>query len=453
VAGPDGLGRVVHLAEDGSELLHIDRIGGALSVNPSDGSCWVLTDTELVHLAEDGTELLRVPGLDLQYLGSVSVNPTDGSCWVAVRGQDEVVHFAEDGSELVRVGGLGGARSVSVNPTDGSCRVVAGELIHLAADGTELWRRGGFDYPTEVSVNPTDGSCWVTEWSAGRVAHIASDGTELWRGGDLFEPGHVAVNSADGSCWVAQGGISPPCQVTHVAEDGSELWRGGEFDYPSSVSVNPTDGSCWVANHNPGEIVHLVIPGWQPSVFYDVPWYFWAFEEVGACVEAGVVSGYGDGLYHPERQVTRGQMAVFVARGLAEGDEGIPDFTGTPTFPDVDAEHWALDYVQYVVEQNVVGGYLDGTYRPTNEVTRDQMAVYVARSMVAPTTAVLDDYVPADPRNFPDVGTDHWAYTYVEYCVEQGVVGGFLDGTYRPTVVVTRDQMAVYVARAFGLLS
>jgi hypothetical protein len=120
-----------------------------------------------------------------------------------------------------------------------------------------------------------------------------------------------------------------------------------------------------------------------------------------------------------------------------------------PTFPDVDAEHWALDYVEYVVEQNVVGGYLDGTYQPTNEVTRDQMAVYMARAMVAPTTSVLDSYVPADPRNFPDVAIDHWAYTYVEYCVEQGIVGGYLDGTYRPNVVVTRDQMAVYVARAF----
>jgi hypothetical protein len=81
------------------------------------------------------------------------------------------------------------------------------------------------------------------------------------------------------------------------------------------------------------------------------------------------------------------------------------------------------------------------------------MAVYVARAMVAPTASVLDSYVPADPRDFPDVPTDHWAYTYVEYCVEQGVVGGFLDGTYRPDTVVTRDQMAVYVARTFGLLS
>ena len=75
----------------------------------------------------------------------------------------------------------------------------------------------------------------------------------------------------------------------------------------------------------------------------------------------------------------------------------------------------------------------------------------MARAMVARTTSVLTDCVPADPRNLPDVTTDHWAYSYVEYCVEHGVVGGYPDGSYRPDVVVTRDQMAVYVARAFEL--
>ncbi len=46
---------------------------------------------------------------------------------------------------------------------------------------------------------------------------------------------------------------------------------------------------------------------------------------------------------------------------------------------------------------------------------------------------------------------DHWAYKYVEYVREQGVVQGYDDGTYRPDALCTRDQMAVYAARAFGL--
>ncbi len=52
---------------------------------------------------------------------------------------------------------------------------------------------------------------------------------------------------------------------------------------------------------------------------------------------------------------------------------------------------------------------------------------------------------------FPDVPTDFWAYKCVEYYKSKSTVNGYSDGTYQPRIVVTRDQMAVYVARAFGL--
>ncbi len=164
------------------------------------------------------------------------------------------------------------------------------------------------------------------------------------------------------------------------------------------------------------------------------------------------MGGYGDGLYHPELAVTRDQMAVYISRALADGDENVPAFTGTPTFPDVPEGFWALKYVEYAVSCSVVAGYPDGFCHPGYQVTRDQMAVYVARSICDPTGEDgLADYTPADPRNFPDVPSGFWSYKHVEYCVEYGVVSGYGDGLYHPERVVTRDQMAVYVARAFGL--
>jgi hypothetical protein len=172
------------------------------------------------------------------------------------------------------------------------------------------------------------------------------------------------------------------------------------------------------------------------------------------CVEAGIVSGYPDGLYRPDVSVTRDQMAVCIGRALAGGEEGVPEFTGAPSFPDVGEEHWALDYVEYAAAQNVIAGYGGGGYHPDEQVTRAQMAVYIARALVAPEGEDgLAGYVPADPRDFPDVPSDFWAYTHIEYCVEHGVVQGYEDGLYHPEAVVTRDQMAVYVARAFGLAS
>jgi len=99
----------------------------------------------------------------------------------------------------------------------------------------------------------------------------------------------------------------------------------------------------------------------------------------------------------------------------------------------------------------VVGGYSDGTYRPAVPVDRGQMAVFVARAIAGSDGAVP----PAPPTpTFPDVtptSTWAWAQKHVEYAVARGIVSGYGDGGYHPEVGVTRDQMAVFVQRAFAL--
>jgi len=190
----------------------------------------------------------------------------------------------------------------------------------------------------------------------------------------------------------------------------------------------------------------------EVSPFPDVDCGYWACEHIAACAHAGIVSGYDDGLYHPDWPVTRDQMAAYISRALAGGDEHVPAPTGDPTFVDVLTDNWAYDYVEYAVEQSIVTGYGDGRYDPESVVTRDQMAVYIARALVTPSgEAALADYVPAAPRDFPDVASDFWAWKHIEYCVENDVVQGYPDGSYYPANVVSRDQMAVYIARAFEL--
>jgi DNA-binding beta-propeller fold protein YncE len=354
---------------------------------------------------------------------------------------------------LARMEELSYPSRISVNAADGSCWVTdptAGEVLHIGANGEALVRIGGFQVPRTPAVNSADGSCWVTDYDADEVIHLSASGVELWRGTGFNSPDGIAVNPTDGTCWVAAG---PNCSdVAHLDEDGSVLWQGDWFQCPDAFGVNPTDGSCWVGDDCHAQVARLAVVGYQGPLFPDVQVYFWAYEEVEACYGAGVVSGYPDGLYHPAGRVTRDQMAVYISRALAGGNENVPEFTDTPTFPDVGVGHWALDHVEYAVNQNVVAGYDDGTYHPNEPVTRDQMAVYVARALVAPTgEAALEDYLPADPRDFADVGAEFWAYKHIEYCVENGTVAGYLDGLYHPEVIVTRDQMAVYIARTFEL--
>ena len=186
--------------------------------------------------------------------------------------------------------------------------------------------------------------------------------------------------------------------------------------------------------------------------FADVPWEYWSFPHVEACYEAGITQGYPENnTYRPHLAVDRAQMSVYIARALAAGDANVPTGPATATFPDVPGEHWAFKYVEYAVANGVVQGYPEGNYRPGLIVDRAQMAVFVARSIASPTgEAGLIGYVPPAQPSFSDVATGHWAYKYIEYCKERGVVEGYGDGTYRPSETCTRDQMSVYVARAFG---
>lgn len=188
------------------------------------------------------------------------------------------------------------------------------------------------------------------------------------------------------------------------------------------------------------------IPLWVG--FPDVPLDYWAYDEIMECFVADVVDGYADGLYRPERPVSRGQMAVYISRAMAGGDRYVPEADPEPTFPDVDTDHWTYRYVEYTVSHHVVSGYSDGNYHPDWELTRAQMAVYIAR---ARGWVGLWDDMDTAPDLFPDVPAGFWSGSAIEACVAHDVVVGYPDGLYRPTRSVTRAQMAVYIARAFQL--
>jgi len=443
---------LVHVEAGGDELWRGSfKYVRSLGVNSSDGSCWVALWGEMTggvaHLAPDGA---RLPGwsADLyQHVVAVSVNLTDGSCWVSAYEPDEVIHLAAEGRELWRARRSAG--SISVNPRDGSLwfgDTVTGDLVRMAEDGTTSWRGAGL--AGSLSVNARDGSCWVARYSAGEVIHVAEDGAELWRGTGFDGPQSPSVNSADGSCWLIESGAD---QVIHLAEDGTLLWRGGAFSGPTFVSVNPTDGSCWVADSGNGQVVRLLPVAGYPR-FLDVPFHYWAYEQVEACAEAGIVSGYPDGLYHPDYNVTRDQMAVFISRALVGGDENVPPGPRSPSFLDVPRWHWAYKYIEYAKARGIVEGYSDAFFLPDLTVNRAQMAVFIARAIADPTGEEgLAGYQPPDSPTFTDIPTDYWCYKHIEYLAENQVVSGYPDGAYQPTSTVTRDQMAVFIARAFDL--
>ena len=88
---------------------------------------------------------------------------------------------------------------------------------------------------------------------------------------------------------------------------------------------------------------------------------------IAAAVEAGLVRGYEDDTFRPERAVTREETVTILARGL-----GLPEPSGEmPEFADAsEISPWAADSVAAAVSAGLVRGYPDNTFRPGRTVTR-----------------------------------------------------------------------------------
>ena len=197
------------------------------------------------------------------------------------------------------------------------------------------------------------------------------------------------------------------------------------------------------------QIVIRDVPADRTEIFNDVPLDYWSYAQVRAAVNAGIVKGYTTTSYEPALAVTRDQMAVYIARALAAGDGNVPSGPANATFPDdVPSDQWAYRYIEYAVAQGVVQGYDATHYQPALVVDRGQMAVFIAR---AKGWVKLTDSLNTAPQLFPDVPAAFWSGVAIKACLDHGVVKGYDDGTYQPGREVTRDQMAVYVARAFEL--
>jgi len=176
------------------------------------------------------------------------------------------------------------------------------------------------------------------------------------------------------------------------------------------------------------------------DTFSDVDPSHWAYLYIEAIAGAGLTGGYPDGTYRPENRVTRSEMAVFLLNGMGVS---VPAVDGSHPFTDV-AGHWAESFIEELYDQGITGGYPDGTYRPENLVTRAEMAVFLLKG-IAVVPPALDGSHP-----FTDVA-GHWAEIFIEELFDQGITGGYPDGTYRPENRVTRAEMAVFLVNTFGI--
>ena len=117
------------------------------------------------------------------------------------------------------------------------------------------------------------------------------------------------------------------------------------------------------------------------SPFSDVPWNVWYCSHVKRLVDLAITGGCGQGKYCPGNLVTREQMAAFIVRAK-EGEPPQNYCGGVAPFKDVPASAWSCGYIKKLVELGITQGCGNGNYCPGANVSREQMAAFLARAFL-----------------------------------------------------------------------
>ncbi len=228
-------------------------------------------------------------------------------------------------------------------------------------------------------------------------------------------------------------------------EDVSGVWTTSELldtSFLISTFGEDENGEIYFAHYSSSDgAIYQVETG-----FEDVPQGYWAEDHIYAIFDAGITNGCSQNplMYCPKNDVTREQMAAFIVRAV----EGEPPAnycgTGSP-FSDVSSSSVFCKYIKRLSELGITQGCGGGNYCPKTTVTRDQMAAFLVRAVEGePPANYCDTGSP-----FSDVSPASFFCKYIKRLSELGITNGCGGGNYCPNNTVKRDQMAVFLGRAF----
>lgn len=186
------------------------------------------------------------------------------------------------------------------------------------------------------------------------------------------------------------------------------------------VEVQDTAGN---SARNEARLVRL-------TSFADVPEGYWAKAPIENNATVGLVQGYPDQTFRPERALTRAELATLLvrAKGIKLGSE-----SARRVFKDVKPGFWAAKYIELAQREGLVKGYPDRTFRPNNKINKAEgIAVLVRFDQLR--------LAEVDSKPYGDIGTNHWAAKYIQAAKDNGMLKFIERNRLRPKEALVRSE-------------
>jgi hypothetical protein len=145
--------------------------------------------------------------------------------------------------------------------------------------------------------------------------------------------------------------------------------------------------------------------------------------------------GYPDGTIRPDAPITREEATTIFFR-LITDDERDFFWETRNRYSDVSDTAWSNNAISTMSNAGIVNGYADGTFKPTQNVTRAEFVTMVVRFWETRNTRDLGLFSDLD---------GHWAKDYILAAYNEGLIDGYEDGTFRPDVGITRAEASKIV--------
>ena len=304
----------------------------------------------------------------------------------------------------------------------------------------------------QVSVPATAAGEGLVYADTPRTGTIYIDHITATASGTPDNAAPVVSASLDNSLWQVTASVADAVDGILPAGSVTVTYNGAPYG-----SYDPATGLVTVALPGPGEsheamritITARDLSGNIGRASVDVEPYgvdhkftdindYWAATYVDFLYNANITTGYADGTFRPNDNISRQQFAVMLYRYL--GLDGTQYESVTLPFADnASIGDYALTAVKALYTEGIINGSTgsDGRlyFNPGGSLTRAQAAAMIGRTQEKGYAIV--ELTFSDTASIPAYAT-----YYIQTMAAQGVISGYADGTFQPGANITRGQMA-----------
>lgn len=222
--------------------------------------------------------------------------------------------------------------------------------------------------------------------------------------------------------------------VRNANDESSE----NDYDEVEVVETSPCSSGGGGGSSNNAPFVTPPTTVGIPGILLGDIGSHWAQVYIQALVDLGIIKGYPDGTFKPDKGINRAEYVTIIVRTFA--------FANSPRaelkFKDVDKTQYYADPLAVAVAAGWIVGYEDGTFRPAAPINRAEAVKVLLYAIGASVNGSV-----AAP--FPDVDQKAWYAKFVNYAAAHGIVNGYSEGPnkgkFGPANGITRAEVAKIV--------